>query len=385
MDRRPSDHGERRERNAEGVPGRRSTIRSIERSLERRLSVTGAPEASFFAEGLVIPEVTRPNHPSLPVTAEQVEPTVTNEKVGNREDEHVRSQSAARQDTVPRRPMSTDLNSIDGLMGPVVPTTTAAEEILKAKPSRKEVIKTGLKTAFKFVTSVKGFLLTLYGLNIVAWGGMDFLLICNASPRMCDPTCDDINSPRMKWIEIDSEVLVALLCIMGFGLSPWRFRDFFYLMRFRLCHDYDALRKLAEFHKKWFVLGDDNQIEFEDRQPSLNSRTANSRSPPPTKRWKLDFVVTAMALNTIFQAVLASFMWHYNRFNRPGWSTATFISLAFSCVIGGGLMIFFESRKVKKFKKTSEKLRAKERSASAESSRWDLEQGVEPKRVESNV
>jgi len=380
MDRRPSDHGQRRERNVEGVPGRRSTIRSIERSLERRLSVTGAPEASFFAEGLVIPEVARPNHPSLPATAEQVEPTVTNEKVVHGEDENIQ-QAAASEDNIARRPISTDLNSIDGLMAPIAPTTSTAEQTPKSKPSKKEVIKTGLKKAFSFVTTFKGFLLTLYGLNIVAWGGMDFLLICNASPRMCDPTCDDINSPRMKWIEIDSEILVALLCIMGFGLSPWRFRDFFYLMRFRLCHDYDALRKLAEFHKKWFVLCNDNQFEFEDRQPSLNSRQANSRSPPPTKRWKLDFVVTAMALNTIFQAVLASFMWHYNRFNRPGWSTATFISLAFSCVICGGLMIFFEGRKVKKFKKTL--LRVKE-SASAESSRWDLEQGVEPKREESN-
>ncbi|KFY94778.1 hypothetical protein V498_03727 [Pseudogymnoascus sp. VKM F-4517 (FW-2822)] len=36
---------------------------------------------------------------------------------------------------------------------------------------------------------------------------------------MCHPTCDDINSPRRVWIEIDSQILNALFCVTGFGLG----------------------------------------------------------------------------------------------------------------------------------------------------------------------
>ncbi|KAF4156481.1 hypothetical protein CNMCM6936_005873 [Aspergillus lentulus] len=67
-------------------------------------------------------------------------------------------------------------------------------------------------------------LITLYGLNVGAWGGMLFLLLCNAAPAMCDPSCNDPDSPRQKWIEIDSQILNALFCIPGFGLAPWRMR-----------------------------------------------------------------------------------------------------------------------------------------------------------------
>ncbi|KAM6506901.1 hypothetical protein FALCPG4_018719 [Fusarium falciforme] len=63
-------------------------------------------------------------------------------------------------------------------------------------------------------------LLIIYCLNVVAWGGMIFLLLCNAAPAMCHPTCDDVNSPRRKWIEMDSQILNALFCVPAFGLAP---------------------------------------------------------------------------------------------------------------------------------------------------------------------
>lgn len=64
-----------------------------------------------------------------------------------------------------------------------------------------------LRAFWKWVLTPMGFLIMLYGLNVVAWGGMLFLLLCNASPAMCHPTCNDINSPRRKWIEWDSQIL----------------------------------------------------------------------------------------------------------------------------------------------------------------------------------
>jgi hypothetical protein len=73
-----------------------------------------------------------------------------------------------------------------------------------------------------------GAAVTLYALNIVAWGGMIFLLLINAAPAMCRPSCTATDSPRAVWIEIDAQILNALFCVTGFGLAPWRARDLFW-------------------------------------------------------------------------------------------------------------------------------------------------------------
>ena len=67
----------------------------------------------------------------------------------------------------------------------------------------------------------------------------------------------------------------------------------------------------------------------------------------PTALWKLDYVIWAYVLNTFLQAVLSGFMWGLNRYDRPSWSTGTFVALA--CIVAGlgGLMVFMEGKRVK--------------------------------------
>jgi hypothetical protein len=55
-----------------------------------------------------------------------------------------------------------------------------------------------------------------------------------------------------------------------------------------------------------------------------------------------------MVMNTLLQAVLASFMWAYNRINRPTWATGTFIGLGCAVSLLAGVMMWWEGRKVKK-------------------------------------
>jgi len=85
-------------------------------------------------------------------------------------------------------------------------------------------------------------------LNVVAWGGMLFLLLVNAAPAMCTPTCNNINSPRRIWIEIDSQILNALFCVTGIGLLPWRLRDLWLLYR-------GNWEKLSKIHSGWYLHG----------------------------------------------------------------------------------------------------------------------------------
>jgi hypothetical protein len=223
-----------------------------------------------------------------------------------------------------------------------------------------------LKAFWNYTTTWLGFLVVIYGLNVVAWGGMIFLLLCNAAPAMCTPDCNDINSPRRIWIEIDAQVLTALFCVTGFGLIPWRFRDLFYLLKYRLNKDQLALRRLAGIHRDWFrlegsqslppLLGPEN-IESENSNipesslpyplKSISNAPLTGVRAPPTPIWKLDYVIWMFVWNTFLQAVLSGIMWGLNRYDRPSWATGLFVALACIVAACGGIMIFMEGKKVK--------------------------------------
>lgn len=234
-----------------------------------------------------------------------------------------------------------------------------------------EATKIGFLGFWKFFTTPFGFLVVIYGLNVVAWGGMLFLLLIpgQGSQFMCYPPgshgekdCNNIDSPRRIWIEIDSQILNALFCVTGFGLIPWRFRDFYYLLHYRIRHQESALRKLAGIHRSWFRLPGSHELPTDPAalvdHPGTNSLipippTKIPDNPltgiraPATKLWKMDYVVWAFVINTFLQAVLSGFMWGFNRYTRPSWSTGTFVALA--CIVAGlgGLMQFLEGKRIK--------------------------------------
>jgi len=223
----------------------------------------------------------------------------------------------------------------------------------------------GLKSFGKWAITPSGFLITVYGLNVVAWGGMLFLLLCNAAPAMCVPTCDDINSPRRKWIEYDSQILNALFCVTGFGLAPWRFRDLYWWAWWRVGESKRreiGIRRLAGIHRGWFRLpGSDQLPEKADatlvspEDPAVPIPANKIPDPPPTglrasptKSWKMDFVIWNNAANTFLQILLCFYMWHYNRIERPSWATGTFVAMG--CIVAGiaGIMMWREGVRIKK-------------------------------------
>ncbi|PGH17286.1 hypothetical protein AJ79_01169 [Helicocarpus griseus UAMH5409] len=251
------------------------------------------------------------------------------------------------------------------------------------KHTWKQSTVIGLKAFAHFAITPFGFLVTIYGLNVVAWGAMIFFLLLNAAPAMCNPSCTASNSLRQIWIEIDAQILNALFCVTGFGLIPWRFRDFYYLFRWRLMDSHAALRKLAGVHRAWFRLADSDKLDdtigpppvyppestiqgqmssFTDAElEQLLSNPALPLPPssippapltgaraPPTKPWLLDVVVWMYVINTALQACLAGIMWGMNRFTRPSWAVGFLI--AAGCVTGmvAGFIAFWEGRRVKR-------------------------------------
>lgn len=233
---------------------------------------------------------------------------------------------------------------------------------------KREAFKHGTMAFLRYSITPVGFCVVLYGLNVVAWGGMLFLLLCNASPAMCYPDCNNINSPRRKWVEYDSQVLTALFSLTGFGLAPWRFRDLWYLMKFRLQGRHDGLRRLAGIHRDWFRMPGTEEIPVDvgpaNVEEQLRAGTVQeavvpvppnkiSEAPltgiraPATKVWKMDFMIWMMVWNTLFQCVLSGVMWGMNRYDRPSWSTGLFVALGCIVAAVGGLVMFFEGKKVK--------------------------------------
>ena len=245
------------------------------------------------------------------------------------------------------------------------------------KHTTMEALSIGFIAFCKYFITPLGFIIVIYCLNIVAWGGMLFLLLVGGGKQfMCYPRdkapgfkdCNDLYSPRRIWLEIDSQILNALFCVTGLGLIPWRFRDLYYLLQYRVLHKTSALRRLGGIHNGWFRLPGSENLSLLEKS-HLHTRDDDvldnvnlslplplSKAPeapltgiraPPTAIWKLDYVIWAMVMNTFLQCVLCGFMWGYNRFDRPSWATGTFIALA--CIVAalGGVMTFQEAKKVK--------------------------------------
>jgi hypothetical protein len=203
----------------------------------------------------------------------------------------------------------------------------------------------------RWLLTPMGFAITIYGLNIIAWGGMLFLLLCNAAPQMCHPSCNDLYSSRRIWIEYDSQILNALFCVTGFGLFPWRARDLYLWCRWRLglrkAIQRKALERLGEVHANWFqksIVLTLPQTTTRNRHPG-NETAAHST---PTPNWKLDVVIWGNILNSVFQVCLAACMWVLNRFDRPSWTTGLLVALA--CVAAGipGIIMWMEKKRIKK-------------------------------------
>ena len=237
----------------------------------------------------------------------------------------------------------------------------------------------GLKVSWEFFITPMGCFWTIYGLLVVAWGGMIFLLLCNAAPAMCYPSCNDIDSPRRKWIEWDAQILTVLFCVTAFGLAPWRFRDLYFLLKYRLQGQHDALRRLAGIHNSWFRLQGTQELPASVGPDSITDDVplrcvpipASSMPPAPltgvrapaTPVWKLDFVIWNMVWNTFAQAALCGLMWGMNRYDRPSWATGFLIGIGMVIAMVGGYVIFREGKKVKRIEGVPLKERDRERLA----------------------
>jgi hypothetical protein len=178
-------------------------------------------------------------------------------------------------------------STVEEKVQPMRRKSLAQQAVSEEKHSWAITLKHGFTAFWKFVSTPTGFIMTLYGLNIVAWGAMLFFLLLGAAPAMNHPSKDDLSSPRKKWLEIDSQILNALFCVTGFGLAPWRFRDLWWLYLGRMKHDARAMRKLEKQNRSWFR----PPAWLEEEEGREKRVTFTGEVAPATHLWKLSFVV----------------------------------------------------------------------------------------------
>jgi hypothetical protein len=157
-------------------------------------------------------------------------------------------------------------------------TQFSADSVWQAKVPWTRSTVIGLEAFWRWFLTPFGFLVTIYALNVVAWGGMLFLLLCNAAPEMCWALdeqegwirdCDHLYSSRRIQLEVDSQILNALFRVTGFGLIPWRFRDLYYLLRWRLLpankygrhQKLHGLRTLGGIYRDWVRLPGSDSLD----------------------------------------------------------------------------------------------------------------------------
>ena len=203
-----------------------------------------------------------------------------------------------------------------------------------------KAFKKGYVATWRFICTPTGLFILVYGLNVIAWGAMLFFLLLNVGM---------MSKERKKlWIENDSQILNGLFCLTSWGLAPWRIRDTYWLLMWRIGsgeRSRSSIKHLAKRSTSWFRMRNCDSEKNCDEIPLR--KTLTGKSAPATKTWKMDFVVINMLLNSLFQIGMATFMWEYNRHTRPSFGVGLFIGLGCSSSLLAGIMTWWEGRKVK--------------------------------------
>ncbi|KAL3443173.1 hypothetical protein BJX65DRAFT_312190, partial [Aspergillus insuetus] len=113
---------------------------------------------------------------------------------------------------------------------------------LAGKVSWGETCKNWALVVWRFLCTPTGFFITIYGLNVIAWGAMLFFLLLDMGSMS--------KERKEEWIEVDSQILNGLFCLTSWGLAPWRFRDTYWLLGWRFGDDQQSRRSIDQLAKR---------------------------------------------------------------------------------------------------------------------------------------
>ncbi|KAH9966070.1 hypothetical protein BC827DRAFT_1181854 [Russula dissimulans] len=236
---------------------------------------------------------------------------------------------------------------------------------------RKNKFRRVMKGVWAFLKTPLGIVFGIYGILVVFWGSALVFFLAKWIDSGNQNATD-------LWVEICAQILNGLFCLTGIGLIPWRVVD-----TYRICKIWSYKRRTRKLRKKAglpelydnddlpdpiydpnyvHVLTDEQQYELHHQQKKFMKSQTWYR-PHGTETHRAFPIATAVCIcllndgNSVFQCALAACMWSMNRVQRPAWTTASFIVLAFGCGILSGIYIWRGGKKTKRTGRVEERLR----------------------------
>ncbi|CCM03162.1 uncharacterized protein FIBRA_05284 [Fibroporia radiculosa] len=241
------------------------------------------------------------------------------------------------------------------------------EDVLRKRDRLRRV----MRGVWSFVKTPLGFVTAIYGFLVVFWGTALVVFLARFIDLHNDNTQD-------FWIEICQQIETGLFSLPSIGLAPFRILDTYRIAKImHYKRRTEKLRRKAGLPELYDpndlpdpqydanyvpVLTEEEQVDLHYQQHMfMQAQTWYRPHGTQTHRaFPIDIAIWICVmndLNTFFQCLLSGCMWGLNRFQRPAWTTATTLPLAFVAGILAGFYIYWGSRQTKRVKEVTERLR----------------------------
>ncbi|VDC01063.1 unnamed protein product [Peniophora sp. CBMAI 1063] len=248
--------------------------------------------------------------------------------------------------------------------------------------SRRERFRRRLRGFGQFVSRPLGFLITLYAVLITFWGAAWVLFLIGWI---------SVGGRQPYFVEICDQILTALFCVVGIGMSPFRAVDTYHLW-FIVKYHRLTLKLRKQHHLPDLpdendlpvpnrdVLDPDLEAQFKRSEPGAmvltpgqqeilehhqlkyhKSHTFYRPHETPTHRaFPLALLITITVLldcHSMFQMALGGTTWGINYHHRPQGLTAGILCCSLTCNITAGILIGVGGRKTRKKEEVEKRLR----------------------------
>ncbi|KAH9938207.1 uncharacterized protein B0H18DRAFT_866440 [Fomitopsis serialis] len=242
------------------------------------------------------------------------------------------------------------------------------EDVLRKRDRARRVGR----GVWSFVKTPLGVITAIYGFLVVFWGTALVFFLARFINVHNDNTQD-------FWVEVCQQIETGLFSLTSIGLAPFRIVDtyrrvgkiWWYKRKTEKLRYAAGLPELydpndlpdPQYDANFVpVLTEEEQIDCIIVSQHMFMQSQTWYRPHGTQTHRAFPVDTAVwitgmnDLNSFFQILLSGCMWGLNRFQRPAWTTATTLPLAFIAGIVAGVLIWWGSKKTKRVREVTDRL-----------------------------
>lgn len=241
------------------------------------------------------------------------------------------------------------------------------EEVLRKRDKFKRV----MQGVWSFMKTPIGIIVSIYAFLVIIWGSGIVLFLA----RIINLHNKNLND---FWVEVCQQIETSLFSFTSIGLIPFRVMD-----TWRVYWIWHYQQKTMKLRKKAGLpdLYDENDLPDEALDPNyVHVLTPKEQADLHYQQHKFALSMTWYRphgtathrafpihvalwiclmndLNSFFQCLLSGCMWSMNRFQRPAWTTATTLPLAFVAGIVAAVLIWWGGKKTKRNEEVEKRLR----------------------------